>query len=440
MKNLNTYLLALMLSFMLSFTVDCRTSLKSKINKVYRMLAISGLEDEYTPSQYAKNLINPHLKVDSLSVKVNLVRDTVSSVLDHLGFEEKEIIPITKAKVSQLMSSMELFADIVKGNKKSKDIAGLANIFPSLSIERMNKRVENKEKLQDAVDFLKDTIYNPPTKSKKSKRLAKAYDQEDVYDDTQTNDDTEDFRESYGYDYYDNKNSDDMKVPDEEEEIEGTELPSEQEEEDINQMIPFSNNQNEGDEEDESVHDENMNEESENDNEEEENQEEDQDVEEMTPDKLYSINDDKEENEINLDKDKQEYKRNLKNINNEEEEIKEDNEEEENRNTENVEEKEEEEEEKKEDEDEDNQNGSIEEQEDEQENEAYDQDNANEEDEENQEDDNKNQEDGEDDEDDEENLQENEDQEDDDDDDEDEDDDDEDQDENEDENDDKDKK
>jgi len=53
-----------------------------------------------------------------LSIKIQLVRDCISAVLDHLGFEETVISKIKTAKVVHIMDAMDLFVAVAKGSKQ----------------------------------------------------------------------------------------------------------------------------------------------------------------------------------------------------------------------------------------------------------------------------------------------------------------------------------
>merc|ERR1711903_24929 len=102
------------------------------------MFSIANFVEEYTPSKYAEKLLDEDLEVDSLSIKIQLVRDSISAVLDHLGFAEGVILKVAAAKVSQLMDSM--------------DLVDLVGFIPELTdVTNFNNKLKDGDKVKDAI-------------------------------------------------------------------------------------------------------------------------------------------------------------------------------------------------------------------------------------------------------------------------------------------------
>jgi len=151
-----------------------KDSLVKRINNAFKMFSIANFVEEYTPSKYAEKLLDEDLEVDGLSIKIQLVRDSISAVLDHLGFEEGVILKVAAAKVSQLMDSMDLFVGIAKGQKEAKDLVDLVGMIPDLTdTTTFNNKLKNADKVKDAIDFIKDIIHPDSVVNKKpSTRVA----------------------------------------------------------------------------------------------------------------------------------------------------------------------------------------------------------------------------------------------------------------------------
>merc|ERR1711971_1156650 len=134
-----------------------KDSLVKRINNAFKMFSIANFVEEYTPSKYAEKLLDEDLEVDSLSIKIQLVRDSISAVLDHLGFAEGVILKVAAAKVSQLMDSMDLFVGIALGQKEAKDLVDLVGFIPELTdVTNFNNKLKDGDKVKDAIDFIKD--------------------------------------------------------------------------------------------------------------------------------------------------------------------------------------------------------------------------------------------------------------------------------------------
>ena len=145
-----------------------KDSLVKRINNAFKMFSIANFVEEYTPSKYAEKLLDEDLEVDSLSIKIQLVRDSISAVLDHLGFEEGVILKVAAAKVSQLMDAMDLFVAIAKGQKDGKDLVDLVGMIPDLTdTTNFNNKLKNTDKVKDAIDFIKDIIHPDSVVNKK---------------------------------------------------------------------------------------------------------------------------------------------------------------------------------------------------------------------------------------------------------------------------------
>jgi len=161
MKNLTFVLfLSMLLSTISVAHLKKPSTLANRINTVFRMFSVSKFVDNYTPSKYAKNIMDEKQEVSTLSVKVQLCRECVSAVLDHLGFKEDTIAKVNAAKVSMIMDSMDLFVAIAKGAKQGTELSKLRTTIPDLCDEAtMTANVGNSANVKDAVDFIKDTIH-----------------------------------------------------------------------------------------------------------------------------------------------------------------------------------------------------------------------------------------------------------------------------------------
>jgi len=124
------------------------------------VFSFSDFSEDYAPSDYAANLLNHDLDVTSLSVKIQLCREFVQSVLDYLKFPSDVIGNVNTVKVSQLMDSMDLFVSVAMNKKNATDLSGLTTIYDFLPAGDMATNIAVTANLNDAVSFIKDTI-NP---------------------------------------------------------------------------------------------------------------------------------------------------------------------------------------------------------------------------------------------------------------------------------------
>jgi hypothetical protein len=135
-------------------------SLVKRINNAFRMFAISEFVDEYEPSKYAKDLYNENADVNNLSVKIQLVKECVMSVLDFLKLDDTAIQKVALAKVSNLMDAMDIFVAIAKDVKQPSILADLQKAFPDItSADTWRSKLAVEENVKDAVEFIKDTIH-----------------------------------------------------------------------------------------------------------------------------------------------------------------------------------------------------------------------------------------------------------------------------------------
>ena len=135
-------------------------SLVSRINNAFRMFAISEFVDEYEPSKYSKELYNEKADVNDLSVKIQLVKECVMSVLDFLKLDDATIQKVALAKVSNLMDAMDIFVAIAKEKKQPSILADLQKAFPDITTaETWKAKLGNADNVRDAVEFIKDTIH-----------------------------------------------------------------------------------------------------------------------------------------------------------------------------------------------------------------------------------------------------------------------------------------
>ena len=168
MKKALSLVLFLGLLLLTSALKSKKDSLVKRINNAFKMFSIANFVEEYTPSKYAEKLLDEDLEVDGLSIKIQLVRDSISAVLDHLGFEEGVILKVAAAKVSQLMDSMDLFVGIALGQKEAKDLVDLVGFIPDLTdVTTFNNKLKNSDKVKDAVYFIKDIIHPDSVVNKK---------------------------------------------------------------------------------------------------------------------------------------------------------------------------------------------------------------------------------------------------------------------------------
>ena len=168
MKKALSLVLFLGLLLLTSALKSKKDSLVKRINNAFKMFSIANFVEEYTPSKYAEKLLDEDLEVDGLSIKIQLVRDSISAVLDHLGFEEGVILKVAAAKVSQLMDCMDLFVGIALGQKEAKDFVDLVGFIPDLTdVTTFNNKLKNSDKVKDAVDFIKDIIHPDSVVNKK---------------------------------------------------------------------------------------------------------------------------------------------------------------------------------------------------------------------------------------------------------------------------------
>lgn len=146
----------------------------ARVNKIFRMFSVSEFVEDYTPSKYAQNLLKEDLEVSSLSIKIQLVRDSIMSVLDHLAFDEATIQKIATLKVSQLMDIMDIFVSIAKGGKDGASLAGIRGVVPELCEPSvMTSKLSNAGNVKDAVEFIKDIIHPDSVLNNNSKRKQK---------------------------------------------------------------------------------------------------------------------------------------------------------------------------------------------------------------------------------------------------------------------------
>lgn len=135
-------------------------SLVKRINNAFRMFAISEFVDEYEPSKYAKDLYNENADVNNLSVKIQLVKECVMSVLDFIKLDDATIQKVALAKVSNLMDAMDIFVAIAKGTKQPSILSDLQKAFPDItSADTWKSKLAVADNVKDAVDFIKDTIH-----------------------------------------------------------------------------------------------------------------------------------------------------------------------------------------------------------------------------------------------------------------------------------------
>ena len=174
MKKALSLVLFLGLLLLTTALTSKKDSLVKRINNAFKMFSIANFVEEYTPSKYAEKLLDEDLEVDGLSIKIQLVRDSISAVLDHLGFEEGVILKVAAAKVSQLMDSMDLFVGIALGQKEAKDFVDLVGFIPDLTdVTTFNNKLKDGDKVKDAIDFIKDIIHPDSVVNKKpAKRTA----------------------------------------------------------------------------------------------------------------------------------------------------------------------------------------------------------------------------------------------------------------------------
>lgn len=168
MKKALSLVLFLGLLLLTSALASKKDSLVKRINNAFKMFSIANFVEEYTPSKYAEKLLDEDLEVDGLSIKIQLVRDSISAVLDHLGFAEGVILKVAAAKVSQLMDSMDLFVGIALGQKEAKDLVDLVGFIPELTdVTNFNNKLKDGDKVKDAIDFIKDIIHPDSVVNKK---------------------------------------------------------------------------------------------------------------------------------------------------------------------------------------------------------------------------------------------------------------------------------
>lgn len=167
----------LFLGLLLMILTKKPKSLVSRINKAFRMLTVSEYVDDYTPSKYSANLYKDDLDVSSLSVKIQLVKDCISSVLDLLKFDETTIAKIATQKVSSLMDAMDVLVAIAKGVKQPSSLGDLKTVFPDVSdADTWGAKLKVEQSVNDAVDFIKDTI-SPESVVNAQKRKATHMDE-----------------------------------------------------------------------------------------------------------------------------------------------------------------------------------------------------------------------------------------------------------------------
>lgn len=301
MKNL--FLIALFLGCMLclinSKTLKSETEIK--IDSILEQTSFHKLIDEYTPSKYAKNLWDPDLEVDSLSVKVQLVRDTIKAVLDHLGFKENEITEVNTAKVSQLMSAMDLFIKISNKEKKGKDLIQLTKVFKTIQTSDMKIKLNVQSNVVDATEFIADVIHkdskvNPPSRkaqtkieeiSSDSKNNLKTDKEEEAEDNKVEKVDIHEFNELHESEINNEENEDEDLEEDEfvdnfqeipiKSNSKNSKMTMRVANKDENDSNQINVDEEDDDEEDEEENDEDENEEDEDENENEEDEEKDED-------------------------------------------------------------------------------------------------------------------------------------------------------------------
>lgn len=156
----STLMFVLFLGLLLVTLEKKPKSLVKRINNAFRMFAISEFVDEYEPSKYAKDLYNENADVNNLSIKIQLVKECIMSVLDFLKLDDATIQKVATAKVSNLMDAMDIFVAIAKEKKQPSILADLQKAFPDITTAEVWKgKLSNADNVKDAVEFIKDTIH-----------------------------------------------------------------------------------------------------------------------------------------------------------------------------------------------------------------------------------------------------------------------------------------
>jgi len=187
-----TFSIVLFLSILLLVLSRKPNTLVSRINKVFRMFAVSELVNEYTPSKYAASLYDQNSEVTQLSVKVQMCRDCISSVLDLLGFDSTVIDKVASVKVSQLMDTMDLFVAIAKGVKSGSNLADMNKILSLTDDASMTTILGVAEKVTDATDFIKDTIHPSSVLNSRKEALEDELEEADNENEEETANEEED--------------------------------------------------------------------------------------------------------------------------------------------------------------------------------------------------------------------------------------------------------